>query len=492
MNMTATTSQGQPEAPSPRLYSEDIAPVKREGRLWTAYNIFTLWANDVHSLGNYTFAIGLFALGLGAWQILLTLTLGAIVLFLLLTMSSFLGEETGLTFPVVSRIAFGIRGGRIPAVCRGSVAIAWFGIQTYLAANVLSVLIVRVVPSLAPMLDQYLLGLSHMDWYSFGIMWVVQVFIASHGLETVRKYVAYAGPIILATFIGIAGWLFINAGFRISMSTDNPLVGGEMWRMIFGGTIMWVVIYGTFALNVCDFTRGCVSKKAIVQGNFTGILLNTILFAVLVVVMSGAQYRINGVIITSPADIVASISSTFWMFAAGLALIVLTIAVNLLANFVAPNYMLVDLLPKVLNFRRASFVTAFVGAIILPWRLYNSPVAITYFLGGLGAILGPIFGLIMVDYFVVRRRCVNIPQLYSESPTGTYFYQNGFNKRAFAVLVPVAAVAMVLALVPAFEPVSHFSWIIGAGLAGLLYWAVSPKKQSFVKVDGEAIARAIF
>ena len=132
---------------SPHLYNADLAPTKRVGRRWGAYNIFTLWANDVHSLGNYSFAIGLFALGLGGWQILVALGLGGAFLFLLLSLSGFMGEKTGVPFPVMSRIAFGIRGAQIPAIVRGAVAIAWFGIQTYLASVVLRILIIALAPS---------------------------------------------------------------------------------------------------------------------------------------------------------------------------------------------------------------------------------------------------------------------------------------------------------------------------------------------------------
>src|SRR5699024_3836893 len=175
----STTSADMPTEtfPHPRLYNDDLAPVLREGRHWHTDYIFPLWAHDVHSLGNYTFAIGLFALGLGAWQILLTFAIGAAVLFALLTLSSFISEKTGLPFPVVSRIALGIRGGRVAAVCRGGVAIVWFGIQTYLAANVLTALLVGLMPSLGHFEQTYFLGLSLLGWCSFLSLWLVQIII---------------------------------------------------------------------------------------------------------------------------------------------------------------------------------------------------------------------------------------------------------------------------------------------------------------------------
>jgi len=257
-----------PAGCAPGLYNRDLAPTKKEGRTWSSYNIFALWANDVHSLGNYTFAMGLFALGLGAWQILAALLFGSIFLFLLLTLSGFMGSHTGVPFPVMSRVSFGTRGCQIPALIRGGVAIVWFGIQTYLASMVLDVLLIKIMPSLEPLAHTDLLGLSVLGWISFSILWVVQVFIAIYGMEAVRKYEAFAGPVILVTFLALAGWIYYSAGGTIVWAPENPLTGGAMWVQILGGASLWVAIYGTFVLNFCDFTRGAKSDRAIVMGNF--------------------------------------------------------------------------------------------------------------------------------------------------------------------------------------------------------------------------------
>ncbi|HEX2247539.1 MAG TPA: NCS1 family nucleobase:cation symporter-1, partial [Arthrobacter sp.] len=473
-----------------RLYNEDLAPTKKAGRRWTAYNIFTLWANDVHSLGNYAFAIGLFALGLGAWQILLAFLVGAVLLFLLLSLSGFMGEKTGVPFPVMSRIAFGIHGAQLAAVARGGVAIAWFGVQTYLASVVLRVMLTAMFPGLAPLDTNNFLGMSTLGWISFVALWILQVIIVSFGMEMIRKYEAFAGPVILVTMLAIAVWMFIEAGGSIALSTNESLTGGEMWRQIFVGGALWIAIYGTFVLNFCDFTRSATSKKAITRGNFVGIPLNMLFFGAIVVVLAGAQFKINGQIIESPSDIVQTIPNTFFLVLACLALLVLTVAVNLMANFVAPIYMFTNLFPRRLNFRSAAIVSAVIGLVILPWNLYNNPVVIVYFLGGLGAILGPIFGVIMADYWIIRKAQINIPDLYTEATTGEYHYKRGVNPRAIMALVPASIIAIVIALVPAFSAVAGFSWFFGAGLAAVFYLIVADRKTRFRDVDGEALAVA--
>ena len=180
--------------------------------------------------------------------------------------------------------------------------------------------------------------MSTLGWISFVGLWVVQVIIVSFGMEMIRKYEAFAGPVILLTMLALAVWLFFEAGASIAFSTADSLSGGQMWWQIIVGGALWIAIYGTFVLNFCDFTRNATSRTAIIRGNFFGIPLNMLFFGAIVVVLAGAQYKINGQIIESPADIVATIPNTLLLVLACLALLVLTVAVNLMANFVAPIY----------------------------------------------------------------------------------------------------------------------------------------------------------
>ena len=264
-----------------------------------------------------------------------------------------------------------------------------------------------------------------------------------------------------------------------------------MWRTIFAGGALWVSIYGTFVLNFCDFTRSAVSKKSIVRGNFWGIPINMLLFGAIVVVLAGGQYKINGTIIETPSDIVQSIPNTLFLVLACLAILILTIAVNLMANFVAPVYALTNLFPKRLNFRRAAWVSGTIGLVILPWNLYNNPLVIVYFLGGLGALLGPLFGVVMADYWLLRRGKVNVPELYTENPDGAYFYRKGVNPRAIIALH--AGVRPGASSSPSSRPSSAaapFAWFFGAGVGALSYYVIADRRQRFEDVDGEAIAVA--
>lgn len=216
--------------------------------------------------------------------------------------------------------------------------------------------------------------------------------------------------------------------------------------------------------------------------------MNILLFGLFAVVLSGAQFRIDGQLIQSPTDIVAAIPDTLFLVLASLALLIVTVAVNIMANFVAPAYVLTNLAPNLLNFRRAGLISATIAVLILPWHLYNSPGVILYFLGGLGALLGPLYGIIMVDYYLVRKGRVNLPELYTESRAGAYHYARGVNPRAIAAFVPAAIISTLLALLPAFAELSPFSWFFGAGLAGLIHYALAKRRTAYREVSGEAIA----
>ena len=487
---TAKPHETLPAGVSPALYNADLAPTAKQGRSWGAYSLFTLWVNDVHNLGNYSFAIGLFALGFSGGQILTALLLGAGFLFALLNLSGFMGCKTGVPFPVMSRISFGTRGAQIPALIRGGVAIAWFGIQTYLASKVLDVLVLMLLPQWQPLAEQSLLGLPLLGWISFTLLWVVQVVIACWGMESIRKYEAFAGPVIFMTFIALAGWILYSSGGQLHWSAPSVQASGSQWVQILGAASLWVALYGTFVLNFCDFTRGTTSRSAVIKGNFWGIPINMLVFGLVVVILTGGQLSIDGTLINSPVDIIQKIPSKPLLILASIALIILTIAVNLMANFVAPALALTNLLPRKLNFRKAALVSAILGFVILPWNLYSSPVVIVYFLGGLGSLLGPLFGIVMADYWLIRKQCVDVPALYAQNANSPYHYRNGINPRAIQALIPSALISLLFAFVPYLQSVSAFSWFIAAGLGAFFYWLVAPKGLTYADRDGEAIAVA--
>ncbi|WP_322074584.1 NCS1 family nucleobase:cation symporter-1 [Burkholderia cepacia] len=485
-----TDSAARDPALSPRLHNADLAPTKAEGRTWGRYSIFALWTNDVHNIANYSFAIGLFALGLSGWQMLASLAIGAVLVYCFMNLTGYMGQKTGVPFPVISRMSFGIYGALLPAMIRAVIAIAWFGIQTYLASVVLRVLLTAIWPGLAAFDQDAIFGLSTLGWVTFVAIWLVQIGILTYGMEMVRKYEGLAGPVILVTTLSLAAWMFSRTGGHLAMSIGKPLTGLKMWTEIFAGGSLWLAIYGTLVLNFCDFARSSPSAKTVRVGNFWGLPVNILVFATISFVLAGAQFKLNGHIIHSPTEIIATVPNKLFLVLGCLAFLIVTVAVNIMANFVAPAFVLTSLAPHRLSFRRAGLISATVAVLILPWNLYNSPIVIVYFLSGLGALLGPLYGIITVDYWLVRKQRVNVPDLYTEAPTGAYFYTRGVNRKALAALLPSALISITLAVVPAFSAMTPFSWLLGAAIAGSVYWLLADRKRQYEERSGEPIAVA--
>jgi NCS1 family nucleobase:cation symporter-1 len=458
---------------SDRLYNEDLAPTPPTERTWGTYSIFAMWMSDIHSIGGYTFAAGLFFLGLAGWQVLLALIIGILLVYFGMNLTGFAGQKLGVPYPVLARLGFGLFGANIPALIRAVIAIFWYGIQTYLASVAFLILLLRVFPSLAPMTRGDILGLSPLGWICFLVLWVIQLLILQRGMDVVRKYQDWCGPIVYVLMFALLIWILFAAGGHLSLNVSPSLVPAGAATLKFFTAIALVVAYfSTLLLNFCDFSRFTPSRKTVWLGNFFGLPLNFTAFSLVSVLVTAGTITAFGSAITDPVLIVAKIPNTFVLIIGALTFVVATVGINIVANFVSPAYDLANVAPKYINFKRGGFIAAIGALVVLPWKIYANPVAINYFLGSLAAFLGPLFGIIIVDYYRIRRQQVDIDGLYQTGTQSPYWYQNGVNVRAVVTFVIGAAISAVIALVPTFSTLAPFSWFIGAIISGLLYWLV--------------------
>ena len=457
---------------SERLYNEDLAPV--EERTWTGYSLFAMWMADVHSIGGYTFAAGLFFLGLAGWEVFLALLVGITAVYFLMNLTGIAGQRHGIPYPVLARISFGVFGANIPALIRAIIAIFWYGIQTWLASVAVLVLLLRIFPGLERLTYNSFLGLSTLGWVCFLVLWAAQLFVLNHGMETVRRFVDWAGPAIYVAMFALAIWILIEARGQIglNLSSEELSTGGAILAFFTAASLV-VAYFSTLLLNFCDFSRFSPSERMVKWGNFWGLPVNFTAFSLVTVVVTAGSVAVFGEAITDPVEIVARIPNTLVLIVGAVTFAVATVGINIVANFVSPAYDLSNVAPKYIDFKRGGMITALLALLVTPWNIYSSPVAINYFLGGLGAFLGPLFGIIIVDYYLVRRRHVEVDGLYREGADSPYWYRGGVNRRAVWVFGITAAVSIIIALVPAFGVLAPFSWFVGAGLSGALYWMVA-------------------
>jgi NCS1 family nucleobase:cation symporter-1 len=457
---------------SERLYNEDLAPV--EERTWTGYSLFAMWMADVHSIGGYTFAAGLFFLGLAGWEVFLALLVGITAVYFLMNLTGIAGQRHGIPYPVLARISFGVFGANIPALIRAIIAIFWYGIQTWLASVAVLVLLLRIFPGLESLTYNSFLGLSTLGWVCFLVLWAAQLFVLNHGMETVRRFVDWAGPAIYVAMFALAIWILIEARGQVglNLSSEELSTGGAILAFFTAASLV-VAYFSTLLLNFCDFSRFSPSERMVKRGNFWGLPVNFTAFSLVTVVVTGGSVAVFGEAITDPVEIVARIPNTLVLILGAVTFAVATVGINIVANFVSPAYDLSNVAPKYIDFKRGGVITALLALLVTPWNIYSSPVAINYFLGGLGAFLGPLFGIIIVDYYLIRRGHVEVDGLYREGAASPYWYRGGINRRAVWVFGITAAVSIIIALVPAFGVLAPFSWFVGAGLSGALYWMVA-------------------
>jgi NCS1 family nucleobase:cation symporter-1 len=211
--------------------------------------------------------------------------------------------------------------------------------------------------------------------------------------------------------------------------------------------------------------------------NFWGLSVNFIAFSVVSVVVTGGSLAIFGEYIFDPVELVAKIDNTVAILLGAVTFVVATIGINVVANFVSPAYDLANAAPKHISFRRGGIITSILSVMILPWNVYANPIAVNYFLGGLAAFLGPLFTIIMADYYLIQKGRINVPGLYRTVPGSRYLYRKGVNPAAVYAFVPSAAIAAVVALVPGLNALAPFSWFIGAALGGVFYMLLSRERR---------------
>ncbi|QTI68210.1 NCS1 family nucleobase:cation symporter-1 [Gordonia polyisoprenivorans] len=462
----------------PSLTNEDLAPLKEQK--WTWYNIFAFWMSDVHSVGGYVFAGSLFALGIAAWQVLVALLVGIVAVNLLCNLVAKPSQKAGVPYPVTTRICFGVKGANIPAIIRGVIAVVWYGIQTYLASVAFGLLALKFWPSL----EQYgdtgthsFLGLSPLGWAGFVLMWVLQAIVFWNGMDTIRKFIDFCGPAVYVVMIALAAYLIVKAGWsnvHFDLSEGSGTTGWASVTAMISAFALVVSYFSGPMLNFGDFSRYGKTFGEVKKGNFWGLPVNFLFFSLLVVCTVSAGATVigrdsDGKIVTDPVHIVDQIDNTTAAVLGVLTFAIATIGINIVANFVSPAFDFSNVAPTKITWRMGGMIAAVGSVLITPWNLFNNASAIHYTMDTLGAVIGPLFGILIADFYLVRKQQIVVDDLFTRKPEGAYFYRNGWN--------PVAVISVILASIlpisfviwgTAYE--ASFTWFMGAGAGLVIYY----------------------
>ncbi|MGM1065435.1 NCS1 family nucleobase:cation symporter-1 [Saccharothrix sp. Mg75] len=451
----------------PRLTNDDLAPLTEQK--WGTYNIFAFWMSDVHSVGGYVTAGSLFLLGLSSWQVLVALLVGIGIVQLFCNLVAKPSQQTGVPYPVICRSVFGVKGANVPAIIRGLIAVAWYGIQTYLASAALNVVLLKLFPGLVPYAEvgqHGFLGLSALGWFSFAVLWVVQAAVFWTGMETIRRFIDFCGPAVYVVMFVLAGYLITEAGWgAVDLSLGDVRHSGlDSVPVMLGAVALVVSYFSGPMLNFGDFSRYGRSFAAVKRGNLLGLPVNFLVFSLLVVVTASLTVPVYGELITDPVATVARVGTTFAIVLGALTFTVATIGINIVANFISPAFDFSNVSPQRVSWRAGGMIAAVGSVLITPWNLYNNPEVIHYTLEVLGAFIGPLFGVLIAGHYLVSKQRVDVDDLFTMSPTGRYWFRGGYNPSAITATAAGAVVAVVPVLWtdgPGMRTTAQYSWFIG-------------------------------
>ena len=461
--------------PKSVLANEDLLPAPQK---WTWYNIFAFWMSDVHSAGGYVFAGTLFSLGLAGWEVFLSLILGILIVQALANLIGAPSQRCAVPFPVMSRMTYGVWGANIPALIRGIIAIVWYGIQTYLASAALMLVVLYFWPAGEALTHTEWLGLSELGWYCFIAMWFCQTVLFLCNMDTIKKFIDWAGPAVYVVMVVLMGYIVAQAGWdNISFSlSDKVLTPGQTaWSVVLGIALI-VSYFAGPTLNFGDFSRYTRSLKDMRRGNFWGLPINFVFFSSIAVITISGTPAVFGQLLIDPIQVMGHLDNKWVVLLMGFTLLTATVGVNIVANFVSASFDISNVFPRYITWRRGGLIASVISVAILPWHLFNSPEVIHSTIDMLAGFIGPVYGIMIIDYYCVKKGRVVVKDLYCATPEGAYWYRWGVNLRAVAALVLAGGCSLAAQVIPNDWGLENFSFFIGVLVSAGAYAGIERRR----------------
>jgi NCS1 family nucleobase:cation symporter-1 len=456
------------------LYNEDLAPIPLQSRTWGMYNYAALWIAMSVNIPTYMLASGMIAGGMNWRQAIVTVFLGNVVVLAPMLLIAHAGAKYGIPFPVLARASFGVLGANVPAILRALVACGWFGIQTWIGGEAINVMIVALAPSWSDVTGGV--------WICFGAFWLLHVIVIARGIKTIRFLQSVTAPFLLLIGAALLAWAVTRAGgFGPMLAAPSKFHTFREFFRFFVPSLTGVVgFWATVALNIPDFTRYARSQRDQMLGQALALPTTMTFYSFIGIAVTSATLIIFGQAIWNPVDVLARLGNPIAVVIAMLALLLATLNVNVAANLVSPSNDFSNLAPRLISFRAGGFITCVLGvAVFQPWRLLaNSNTYIFGWLVGYSGFLGPIAGVLICDYFIVRKKIILVEDLYRRRRS--YEYSRGVNWRAVAALAAGAGVAFIGLVVPSVRVLYDYAWFVGFAVSFALYWVLMSGQRATV------------
>lgn len=471
-----------------KLYNEDLAPVPPERRTWGVASYAALWISMSACIPTYMLASSLIGGGMNWWQAIMTIFLGNLIVLVPMILNAHAGTRYGIPFPVFCRASFGTLGANVPALMRAFVACGWFGIQTWIGGNAIYKILAVFWPSIAAADIPSALGINLPQFLCFLFFWGINMFVVYKGINSIRILLNIKAPLLIALGLLLLWWAYRNAGgFGPILSQPSAFdpgqpKSGQFFAFFVPALTGMIGFWATLSLNIPDFSRYARSQRDQVVGQALGLPLTMALYAFIGVAVTSATTIIYGQTIWDPVDVLTRFTNPIVLVVAMVALCIATLATNIAANVVSPANDFSNLAPHRISFRAGGLITGLIGIVMMPWKLVADPSGYIFtWLVGYSALLGPIGGIMIADYFVWRRRQLDVEDLYRAD--GRYRFSNGVNL--------VAMISLVIAILPNlpgflvnvklldvasaprfFIALYDYAWFVGFTIAFVAYLAL--------------------
>ncbi len=464
--MAATPlSTAQARVAGSSLYNPDLAPVPAERRTWGTYNYAALWISMSVNILTYMLAASLIQGGMDWKQALATVFVGNCIVLAPMLLNSHPGARYGIPFPILARASFGVLGANVAALLRAIVACGWFGIQTWIGGEAINTL----VATLWPQWKQVALG----PWLCFFLFWLVNLVVIIKGVEWIRALQSFSAPVLIGVGLLLLGWAYRAAhGFGPMLAAPSRFANFRDFLKFFVPALNGTVgFWATLSLNIPDFTRFSRSVRQQAVGQAVALPTTMALYSFIGIAVTSATVVIYGSAIWDPVQLLSRFHSPFAVVVALLAILLATLNVNIGANVVSPANDFSNMRPRLISFRTGGIITCFAGVAMMPWKLLaNYKTFILGWLGGYAALLGPLAGILICDYYLVRRRVLAVDDLYLRG--GAYEYSAGVNWRAVAALALGAGAALSGLMISALHFLYDYSWFVGFAVAFAAYYGL--------------------
>lgn len=476
---------------SSSLYSEDLAPIPLNKRSWNTWNYAALWISMSICIPTYMLASSLIGGGMNWWQAILTIFLGNTIVLIPMILNGHAGAKYGIPFPVFARASFGVKGANIPAILRAIVACGWFGIQTWIGGYALFLMLRLWFPPIGniPRVFPASWTLETGPAITFFLFWLLNMYVVYLGVESIKKLLVFKAFFLPFAALALLFWA-ISAGNGLGPILNQASgfkTPGEFWHFFFPALTGMVGFWATLSLNIPDFTRYAKSQRAQIIGQAIALPPSMTLFSFIGVVVTSATVIIYGTMIWDPLVLAEKFESKLLVTIAMIAVAISTLATNIAANMVSPANDFANLSPSKINFKTGGYITGIIGILIFPWKLIADPNGYIFsWLIAYSSLLGPIGGIMIADYYFIRKKQLIVDDLYAHK--GTYTYEQGFNMKAI-----IAIILGILPNVPGFllqvnligpnavwpwvSDIYNYAWFAGFLISGMVYYILMKSSE---------------